>query len=193
MRWPRRPRRAGWLMPPGRRSVPAREPWWSRAVPSEPGLVLSPGGGARRRGWCRPGTGCRQRVRACGLTWCPGGCGRGIGYRSSTATRTHGCGGMGPGRSGRPIQTWGTLGARTDGQQRIISANECPVDGRVRRRAAGREAGRLAPLRHRSAASLADPSARLELLEAPHKDEACCAAQMERYDNQRLPASATTA
>src|SRR5215217_5100130 len=44
MRWPRRLRRVAWLTPRGRRSVPAPEPWWGWPVPSEPGLVLSPGG-----------------------------------------------------------------------------------------------------------------------------------------------------
>jgi len=62
---------------------------------------------------CRPGTGYHPRARHRVLTWCPGGRGSGTTCRSSTASRMHGCGGMGPGRSGRPRRTWGTVGART--------------------------------------------------------------------------------
>jgi hypothetical protein len=74
--------------------------------------------GALHRGCCRLGTGSRQRGRARALTWRPGGRGCGISCRSSIATRTHGCGGMGPGRSGRPRWSGGTVGARTEGIQR---------------------------------------------------------------------------
>jgi hypothetical protein len=59
----------------------------------------------------------RHRV----LTWCPGGRGSGTTCRASTATRTHGCGGMGPGRSGRRTRSWGALGARTDSIQQTIT------------------------------------------------------------------------
>jgi hypothetical protein len=63
----------------------------------------------------------RHRARARVLIWCPGGRGSGTTCCSSTATRTHGCGVMGPGRSGRAIGSWGTLGARTDSIQRTVT------------------------------------------------------------------------
>jgi hypothetical protein len=99
--------------------------------------------GALHRGRCRLGTGSPQRVRAPALTWRPGGCGCGISSRSSTTTRTHGCGGMGPGRFSRPRWSWGTVGARTEGIQRSIAdrpGKPMPlVDGRLRCCAAGPE------------------------------------------------------
>jgi hypothetical protein len=44
MRWPRRPHRVASLTPRGRQFRPAPKPWWGRRIPSEPGVVLSPGG-----------------------------------------------------------------------------------------------------------------------------------------------------
>jgi hypothetical protein len=129
MRWPRRPRRVAWLTPPGQRPMPAPEPRWGRPVPSEPGFVLSPEAGALHRGGCRLGTGSHQRGRAPALTWCPGGFERGISSRSSTATRMHGCGGMGLGRSGRRDRAGAHLGhglKESSGQRRTMSASECP-------------------------------------------------------------------
>ena len=110
MRWPRRPRRVASLTPRGRQCRPAPEPWWGRRIPSEPGFVLSPGGWTPPPGvppawnWLHP------RVRHRVLTWCPGGRGSGTNAHLSTATRMHGCGGMGPGRSGRRIRSRGTGG-----------------------------------------------------------------------------------
>jgi hypothetical protein len=121
MRWRHRPRRVASLTPLGQRSTPPPGPWWDRPIPSEPGFVLSPGGWISPPGvlpawdWLPPGA--RRRV----LTWRPGGCGSRTTCRSSTATRMHGCGGMGPGRSGRRIRSWGTLGAQTDSIQRSLA------------------------------------------------------------------------
>jgi hypothetical protein len=107
--------------------------------------------GHRHRESCRPGTGSHPRARHRVLTWCPGGRGSGTTCRASTATRTHGCGGMGPGRSGRPGWSWGTVGhglTASNGQSRQANAL---VDGRVRHRAAGPEADRVTLLRQRFA------------------------------------------
>jgi hypothetical protein len=129
MKWPRRTRRLAWLTPRGQRPVPVPEPWWGRRFPRSRAWCCRLADGALHRGFCRLGTGSPHRGRARALTWCPGGCGPGIGSRSLIATRTHGCGGMGPGRSGRPRWNWGTVEARTEGVQQSIAdrpASECP-------------------------------------------------------------------
>jgi hypothetical protein len=118
MRWPRRTRRLAWLTPRGQRPMPAPEPGEAGRFPRSRTWCFRLADGALHQGGCQLGTGSRQRERVPALTWCPGGCGRGISYRSSTATRTHGCGGMEHGRSGCPRWSWGTVGARTEGIQR---------------------------------------------------------------------------
>jgi hypothetical protein len=104
--------------PPDNRQCRRPNPGGASRLPRSRAWCFRLADGALHRGRCRLGTGSRQRGRAPALTWCPCGCGRGISCRSSTATRTHGCGGMGPGRSGHPRWSRGTVGARTEGIQR---------------------------------------------------------------------------
>ena len=144
MRWPRRLRRVAWLTPRGRRSVPAPEPWWGWPVPSEPGLVLSPGGWSPPSGvlpawnWLPP-EGASPRLDLVPL-WVR----RGIApvHRPLRARMDVAAWGLGGSAARCGAGAHGGHGLTVSGgQQRIISASECP--GRPPRTMRRRRSGAL--------------------------------------------------
>jgi hypothetical protein len=122
------------------------------ADPSEPGFVLSPGGWTPPSGVLPAWNWLPSEGAAPHLDLVPWWARAWSTCRSSTVTRTHGCGGMVLGRSGRRIRSRGTQGHRltaSSGQQRRAPASERPgrwPGAMLRRRS---EAGRLARLRQR--------------------------------------------